>query len=251
MRSPRRTARCATGCRGAGRRSTTASCARAAGRPERRALRDREGRAARRGARRADRPRRAAARRSSSTRSAGGACSAPARPAARGAALPRARGPSRRARRRDELHVWVERALVRRGYGWRVPRRARSASASAPTTRASTSRSRRSRSPSAARRAAGALPGQLVPAPRCARPPTTAFFAGDSAGHCFPLSGEGIRTAFYFGIAAGREIRAVLAGEATRDAGAGRLRRRSAPRTRRRSRGAALQRLIPRCRRAC
>ena len=32
------------------------------------------------------------------------------------------------------------------------------------------------------------------------------FFAGDSAGHCIPLSGEGIRTAFYFGIAAAREI---------------------------------------------
>ena len=34
------------------------------------------------------------------------------------------------------------------------------------------------------------------------------FFVGDSAGHCFPLSGEGIRTAFYFGIACGRELRA-------------------------------------------
>ena len=43
------------------------------------------------------------------------------------------------------------------------------------------------------------------------------FFAGDSAGHCFPLSGEGIRTAFYFGIACGRELRRVLAGEATRE----------------------------------
>ena len=41
------------------------------------------------------------------------------------------------------------------------------------------------------------------------------FFVGDSAGHCLPLSGEGIRTAFYFGIAAGREIRAVLGGEQT------------------------------------
>ncbi len=41
------------------------------------------------------------------------------------------------------------------------------------------------------------------------------FFVGDSAGHCFPLSGEGIRTAFYFGIACGRELRAVLAGERT------------------------------------
>ena len=38
------------------------------------------------------------------------------------------------------------------------------------------------------------------------------FFVGDSAGHCLPLSGEGIRTAFYFGIAAGRELRAVLDG---------------------------------------
>jgi flavin-dependent dehydrogenase len=43
------------------------------------------------------------------------------------------------------------------------------------------------------------------------------FFAGDSAGHCFPLSGEGIRTAFYFGIACGRELRSVLSGERSRD----------------------------------
>src|SRR3954454_4240294 len=38
------------------------------------------------------------------------------------------------------------------------------------------------------------------------------FFAGDSAGHCLPLTAEGIRTAFYFGIALGRELRAVLEG---------------------------------------
>jgi flavin-dependent dehydrogenase len=43
------------------------------------------------------------------------------------------------------------------------------------------------------------------------------FFVGDSAGHCFPLSGEGIRTAFYFGIACGRELRATLAGEQGRE----------------------------------
>ncbi len=41
------------------------------------------------------------------------------------------------------------------------------------------------------------------------------FFAGDAAGHCFPLSGEGIRTAFYFGIACGRELRGVLDGGQT------------------------------------
>jgi flavin-dependent dehydrogenase len=43
------------------------------------------------------------------------------------------------------------------------------------------------------------------------------FFAGDAAGHCFPLSGEGIRTAFYFGIAAGREIREVVGGGKSRE----------------------------------
>jgi flavin-dependent dehydrogenase len=38
------------------------------------------------------------------------------------------------------------------------------------------------------------------------------FFAGDSAGHCLPLTAEGIRTALYFGIALGRELRAVVEG---------------------------------------
>jgi flavin-dependent dehydrogenase len=44
------------------------------------------------------------------------------------------------------------------------------------------------------------------------------FFAGDSAGHCLPLTAEGIRTAFYFGIALGRELRAVVEGRQSRDA---------------------------------
>src|SRR5271166_2611124 len=38
------------------------------------------------------------------------------------------------------------------------------------------------------------------------------FFAGDSAGHCLPLTAEGIRTALYFGLACGRELRAVVDG---------------------------------------
>jgi flavin-dependent dehydrogenase len=41
------------------------------------------------------------------------------------------------------------------------------------------------------------------------------FFVGDSAGHCLPLTAEGIRTAFYFGIACGRELRAVVEGRRT------------------------------------
>jgi menaquinone-9 beta-reductase len=38
------------------------------------------------------------------------------------------------------------------------------------------------------------------------------FFAGDSAGHCLPTTAEGIRTALYFGLACGRELRAVIEG---------------------------------------
>ncbi len=44
------------------------------------------------------------------------------------------------------------------------------------------------------------------------------FFAGDSAGHCLPLSAEGIRTALYFGIALGRELRGVVEGWQDREA---------------------------------
>jgi flavin-dependent dehydrogenase len=43
------------------------------------------------------------------------------------------------------------------------------------------------------------------------------FFAGDSAGHCLPLTAEGIRTALYFGLACGRELLAVIDGRRTRE----------------------------------
>ncbi len=43
------------------------------------------------------------------------------------------------------------------------------------------------------------------------------FFAGDSAGHCLPVTAEGIRTALYFGLACGDEIRAVVDGGQTRE----------------------------------
>jgi digeranylgeranylglycerophospholipid reductase len=42
------------------------------------------------------------------------------------------------------------------------------------------------------------------------------FFVGDSAGHCLPLTAEGIRTAFYFGLACGRELRGVIEGRRDR-----------------------------------
>ena len=65
------------------------------------------------------------------------------------------------------------------------------------------------------------------------------FFVGDSAGHCFPLSGEGIRTAFYFGIA----VRARAAGRAARASAA----RAGARALRARSRAATPARSAARC----
>ena len=71
------------------------------------------------------------------------------------------------------------------------------------------------------------------------------FFVGDSAGHCFPLSGEGIRTAFYFGIACGRELRQVLAGERTSEQALRRYAAFSARHKRAFGLALALQRLVP------
>jgi flavin-dependent dehydrogenase len=47
------------------------------------------------------------------------------------------------------------------------------------------------------------------------QPPTTGpvFRVGDAAGQCFPLTGEGIRPALYYGAVVGRLARRVLAGE--------------------------------------
>ena len=105
------------------------------------------------------------------------------------------------------------------GYGW-----------SFPAARGGPGRRRLVR-PAPSRQGADGPPGRGPrPRRRCAtratgsrtssarRRPTAIFFAGDSAGHCLPLTAEGIRTALYFGIACGRELRAVVDGRKSREA---------------------------------
>lgn len=111
----------------------------------------------------------------------------------------------------DALDIWVERRLVRRGYGWRVP-----AGDEQRIGVASYDPNRHVKDATiglAGRLDADAVryQGNWFPHRLRTGAQDGVFFVGDSAGHCFPLSGEGIRTAFYFGIAAGREIRAALA----------------------------------------
>jgi flavin-dependent dehydrogenase len=72
------------------------------------------------------------------------------------------------------------------------------------------------------------------------------FFVGDSAGHCLPLTAEGIRTAFYFAIALGRELRAVLDGTRTREEAAARYAAFNDSHERRFRWMLRVQRLIPR-----
>jgi flavin-dependent dehydrogenase len=145
----------------------------------------------------------------------------------------------------EDLDVWVERSLVRRGYGWRVP--AAGEARVGVASYAPADRVRRPTEDLARRLGVDAVGYQGNWFPHRLRPATEggAFFVGDSAGHCFPLSGEGIRTAFYFGIACGRELAAVQAGERTRAQALARYGAFSARHRRAFAIAAALQRLVP------
>jgi flavin-dependent dehydrogenase len=115
-----------------------------------------------------------------------------------------------------DLDLWIERGLIRRGYGWSVP--------AAGERRVGTlSYDPHDRVKAPTRALAHRLEvepvryqGNWFPHRLRAATENDVFFVGDSAGHCFPLSGEGIRTAFYFGIACGRELRAAATGACTR-----------------------------------
>ena len=110
---------------------------------------------------------------------------------------------------------------------WSFPRRRRAARRRRLVLAArTTSRSRPSRLAARPRPAApSGYQGNWIPHQLRAAVEDGVFFVGDSAGHCLPLTAEGIRTALYFGLACGRELRAVLDGRAHARAGARALRR--------------------------
>jgi menaquinone-9 beta-reductase len=116
----------------------------------------------------------------------------------------------------DELEIWIDRDYVPAGYGWSFPARdeVRVGVGSfdprhhvkEPTVRLAADLERE-----AVRYQGNWIPHKLRPATE-----GNVFFVGDSAGHCLPLTAEGIRTALYFGIACGRELRRVIDGRASR-----------------------------------
>src|SRR3954464_8864351 len=117
----------------------------------------------------------------------------------------------------DDLELWIDREVIRAGYGWSFPARdeVRVGVGSFdphdhvknPTVRLAADLDR-----DAVRYQGNWIPHRLRPAVE-----DGVFFVGDSAGHCLPLTAEGIRTALYFGVACGREIAAVLDGRQSAD----------------------------------
>ena len=115
--------------------------------------------------------------------------------------------------RGTDLDVWIDRSVIRYGYAWSVPaadERRVGVGSYEPRhhVKEPTKDMARRLGTEAVRYQGNWFPHALRPAAE-----DGVFFVGDSAGHCIPLSGEGIRTAFHFGIAAGRQLRGVLDGD--------------------------------------
>jgi flavin-dependent dehydrogenase len=117
---------------------------------------------------------------------------------------------------RDELEVWIERGVIPAGYGWSFPAGDEvrvGVGSFVPrdhVKRPTVELADRLELPSLR------YQGNWIPHRLREATSERAFFAGDSAGHCLPLTAEGIRTAFYFGIACGRELRRVIEDRADR-----------------------------------
>jgi digeranylgeranylglycerophospholipid reductase len=116
----------------------------------------------------------------------------------------------------QEMELWIDPSYVRAGYGWSFPageelRIGIGSFWPSHHVREPTVRLAEDLGLDASGYQGNWIPHRLRPAVE-----DGVFFVGDSAGHCLPLTAEGIRTAFYFGLACGRELRAVLEGRQSR-----------------------------------
>ncbi len=117
----------------------------------------------------------------------------------------------------EDLEIWIDRRYVPAGYGWSFPAKDElriGVGSFDPRfhVRATTELLAEDLGADRVRYQGNWIPHKLRRATEGG-----VFFVGDSAGHCLPLSAEGIRTALYFGIALGRELRAVVEGRQDRE----------------------------------
>jgi menaquinone-9 beta-reductase len=112
----------------------------------------------------------------------------------------------------DEMELWIDRKYVPAGYGWSFPagEETRIGVGSFDPrfhVKDTTVMLAEDLSREPVRYQGNWIPHRLRDATA-----DGVFFVGDSAGHCVPLTAEGIRPALYFGIACGRELRSVVEG---------------------------------------
>jgi flavin-dependent dehydrogenase len=131
----------------------------------------------------------------------------------------------------EDLEVWIDRRYVPAGYGWCFPagEELRIGVGSfdprfhvRETTELLTGDLDRGRPGADLAGQRQEYQGNWIPHKLRSAVEGGVFFAGDSAGHCLPLTAEGIRTALYFGIALGRELRGVVEGRQSRERAAAR-----------------------------
>ncbi len=117
----------------------------------------------------------------------------------------------------EDLELWLDRSYVRAGYAWSFPagdelRVGVGSFDPVDHVKEPTVRLAAELDVPAVRYQGNWIPHRIRPAAE-----GDVFFVGDSAGHCLPTTAEGIRTALYFGIACGRELRQVIEGRQTRE----------------------------------
>ena len=110
----------------------------------------------------------------------------------------------------EELEIWIDRRYVPAGYGWSFPAREEVRVGVGSFDPGFHVKDTTVLLAEDLDREPVRYQGNWIPHKLREATEDGVFFAGDSAGHCLPLTAEGIRTAFYFGIACGRELRAVV-----------------------------------------
>jgi menaquinone-9 beta-reductase len=117
----------------------------------------------------------------------------------------------------DDLEVWIDRRYVPAGYGWSFPARDEVRVGVGSFDPRFHVRETTELLAEDLERDRVRYQGNWIPHKLRRGTEGGVFFAGDSAGHCLPLTAEGIRTALYFGIALGRELRGVVEGRQSRE----------------------------------
>ncbi|MGA9373020.1 MAG: NAD(P)/FAD-dependent oxidoreductase, partial [Solirubrobacterales bacterium] len=121
----------------------------------------------------------------------------------------------------EDLEVWIDRRYVPAGYGWSFPARDEQRIGVGSFDPRFHVKDTTVLLADDLERPAVRYQGNWIPHKLRRGTEDGIFFVGDSAGHCIPLTAEGIRTAFYFGIKLGDELRAVVAGTQDREAALG------------------------------